>query len=403
MSMGQLRVLSVSAAVILVLFALPAGATVIAGGPYGPGGTLNGYRYNTTSLTWDSARVAAANSYFAGVQGHLVTMGSSAENSFVQTNFGGGDRWIGFTDSTATSTIDGFNLATLGTAEFGSTGGAPYPPAGNRGLGWQWVTGEPLTFVQNWGGGEPNDVGGEDAAHLRGDGLWNDHRAGATLGQTDHFLPSIIEYELGAQSLLYALNYHEARSNVGGSITNLAAAEALLALADGDPGLNARRRGYATIINLLGTGGEGHYANNDAFLLGGEDFAVEATGWIFIPSAGNWTFGTNTDDGSRLVIGPFTKADDVLSGPHDHLAVFNFSSAGWYPLRLVFFERGGGDEVELFAAQGSFGSWDSTNFRLVGDTANGGLMVTNVFPEPATLSLLALGGLSILARRRRQR
>jgi hypothetical protein len=31
--------------------------------------------------------------------------------------------------------------------------------------------------------------------------------------------------------------------------------------------------------------------------------------------------------------------------------------------------------VELYAAKGSFGLWDPTNFRLVGDVANGGLAV----------------------------
>ena len=32
--------------------------------------------------------------------------------------------------------------------------------------------------------------------------------------------------------------------------------------------------------------------------------------------------------------------------------------------------------MEFFAAQGSYAAWDATNFRLVGDTANGGLAVT---------------------------
>ena len=44
-------------------------------------------------------------------------------------------------------------------------------------------------------------------------------------------------------------------------------------------------------------------------------------------------------------------------------------------MRLVFFERGGGAEVELFAAPGAHGTFNS-NFDLVGDVANGGLATT---------------------------
>jgi hypothetical protein len=63
-------------------------------------------------------------------------------------------------------------------------------------------------------------------------------------------------------------------------------------------------------------------------------------------------------------------------GPNDTLQTFNFPSAGLYPLNLVYYECGGGAGVEFFAAQGSYAAWDATNFRLVGDTANGGLAVT---------------------------
>ena len=43
--------------------------------------------------------------------------------------------------------------------------------------GWAWVTGEPYSF-QAWGSGEPNNSTEEDATHLRGDMLWNDHKSG---------------------------------------------------------------------------------------------------------------------------------------------------------------------------------------------------------------------------------
>src|SRR5439155_24891266 len=92
------------------------------------------------------------------------------------------------------------------------------------------------------------------------------------------------------------------------------------------------------------------------------------------PAPGNWTFGVNSDDGFRLTIGNFTMSYANPRAPGDTLQTFNFPAAGDYALRLVFYECGGGSEVELFAAQGSFASWGA-NFRLVGDTANGGLAV----------------------------
>ena len=49
-------------------------------------------------------------------------------------------------------------------------------------------------------------------------------------------------------------------------------------------------------------------------------------------------------------------------------------AAGDYAVKLVFYECGGGSEVEFCAAPGIFGGFDPS-FRLVGDTAGGGLAV----------------------------
>ncbi|HTL17917.1 MAG TPA: lamin tail domain-containing protein, partial [Patescibacteria group bacterium] len=108
-----------------------------------------------------------------------------------------------------------------------------------------------------------------------------------------------------------------------------------------------------------------------------DNFVVHATATITIPAPGLWTFGVNSDDGFTLSIGNFTMAYPQPRAPGDTLQTFNFAAAGDYPLDLVFYECGGGSEVELFAAKGSFGSWDATNFRLVGDAGNGGLAVSS--------------------------
>ena len=60
----------------------------------------------------------------------------------------------------------------------------------------------------------------------------------------------------------------------------------------------------------------------------------------------------------------------------DRAVLRNVTQAGTYQLRLVFYERGGGSEIELFAAEGSFGAFEANAFRLVGDVAGSGLPVS---------------------------
>ncbi len=138
----------------------------------------------------------------------------------------------------------------------------------------------------------------------------------------------------------------------------------------------------APVINYLNTSDSAHYGNDRTFpgLTIGVDqdnYVMEATATITIPAPGNWTFGVNSDDGFTLSIGGVTMAYPDPRGPADTLQTFNFAAAGDYPLALVFYECGGGSEVEMFAAQGSYASWDATHFRLVGDTASGGLGVSS--------------------------
>ena len=136
----------------------------------------------------------------------------------------------------------------------------------------------------------------------------------------------------------------------------------------------------ASVINYLNTGGSINFANDSTFPglsigVDVEDFVLDAYGTITIPAAGNWTFGVNSDDGFQLDVGPFTMSAPDPRGPTDSLQTFNFAAAGTYPIHLIYYERGGGAECELFAAQGSFTTFAPANFRLVGDVANGGLAV----------------------------
>lgn len=134
------------------------------------------------------------------------------------------------------------------------------------------------------------------------------------------------------------------------------------------------------VINYFNSGGTGNYASDNPFpgfdfATDQDNFVVEAVGTVTIPAAGAYTFGVNSDDGFYLQVGTSSVSFPSPRGPADTLGTFNFAAAGDYPLRLIFYEQGGGSGVELFAAKGSFISWNATNFRLVGDTAGGGLVI----------------------------
>ena len=128
--------------------------------------------------TWVTAKAAAEANVFMGVNGHLATITSGGEDSFVEglrVEAELGELWVGgSTDS----------------------GCAPVP-----GCGWRWVNGEgnistpqvPLTSYSNWLGGEPNNVGAGEK-HL-GIGLggsfgWNDE------GNLGNIAGYVIEYDV---------------------------------------------------------------------------------------------------------------------------------------------------------------------------------------------------------------
>jgi hypothetical protein len=161
------------------------------------------------------------------------------------------------------------------------------------------------------------------------------------------------------------------RANVG--VCDLATADGVLA----NSGLQANvYRDTVPVINFLNTENGGHFgldASFPGFTLGIAEnhFVTEVTGTVTIPTGGPWTFGVNSDDGFRCQIG--TNAFEFPSprGASDTLATFQLA-AGRYPVRLVYFQCEVGAELEFFAAAGNHASFNSS-FRLLGDTAGGGL------------------------------
>ena len=155
----------------------------------------------------------------------------------------------------------------------------------------------------------------------------------------------------------------------------------------------------APYVNYLNNGGDAHF-NSGRNLPGvtptytyWENIVIEATGTLTVPQAGLYTFGCNSDDGFGLTItGAATTwvsnastpaGSNVLDyqgsrGAGDTWGTFNFPAAGKYPVRFVWFQGGGGAEVELFAAQGAYRAFNYTDYKLVGDFGNGGLAVESL-------------------------
>jgi Ca2+-binding RTX toxin-like protein len=369
---------------------------------YGPGGTLNAYIYDPTGRNWDEARARASTMSLFGVSGHLVTVESQAEENFIRQNFPG-NFWIGLSDSTGYSLLDGVKNS------MADSGNAPASP------GFAWSNAAPYTYNAWVGSGEPNGGTGENSAQLRGDALWNDLPSGSTIpGQNDNSQTALIEFNLGelgvnALPAVQGLLMREVRSTVNQNNTQ-AEANALLA---GANKLDETYRIYP-FINIVGGGSDGGYGGGMSFPVAGDqsNFADETTGAVYIPAAGNWTFNVNSDDGFELTfpganatLGTITNGQGSTAGLNgalrfeggrgnaDTLGVFNFPAAGFYNIRLVHYEAGGGDAVELTARQGSFTGWD-TNFKLVGDTLNGGLLTYTKMPtagQSATVTVTVTG------------
>ncbi len=161
-------------------------------------------------------------------------------------------------------------------------------------------------------------------------------------------------------------------------VATLAAADAVLASPASQTAATATA---ADVVNYLGLGAPGHFLNDGPFptqtsLFVVNDFVVDATAAVTIPHAGAWTFNVNSDDGFRLTLERdgqvVTSQFDGQRGASDTLQTFQLQ-AGRYQLRLTGYNSVGGAALELSAAAGAFATFDPGAFRLVGDTAGGGL------------------------------
>ncbi len=160
----------------------------------------------------------------------------------------------------------------------------------------------------------------------------------------------------------------------------------VVALADADR-LTASTMPIATgtipYTDLLGysTGeGTGHYSLN--YPVPGlpqnqptDDYAVEVTGTMNVPTTGYYTFGLNTDDGARLVIdGTSVITDDAIHPPRDSAYVPITLTAGAHSVQWIWFNHFGGATAEAFWAAGSYSSFNSSFSLLTATVSNDGLI-----------------------------
>jgi uncharacterized repeat protein (TIGR01451 family) len=107
-----------------------------------------------------------------------------------------------------------------------------------------------------------------------------------------------------------------------------------------------------------------------------DNFAMLATGYIYIPTTGTWDFEVASDDGFDLQIGGqdvnqynggrgygFPPNNNSNFGPNTIV-----NAPGLYKFQLVWFQGGGGASCDFYAIPPG-----SSTPELVGDTADGGL------------------------------
>ena len=78
------------------------------------------------------------------------------------------------------------------------------------------------------------------------------------------------------------------------------------------------------------------------------NYGIVFKGFINIPSAGDWTFYTRSDDGSKLYFGnDLVVSNDGLHGAVERSGTRSLA-AGMQAFKLEYFERGGGEIVEFY-------------------------------------------------------
>lgn len=176
------------------------------------------------------------------------------------------------------------------------------------------------------------------------------------LGSTGGALASFsgLNANNGSNSVTVQLSEQQPGSNwqveaVDGNTTIDSIADALQWL--NNPGNAPRQVALLPTVNISDNGNRGHFSGDTLFDYS-NDFAVRATRHFSIDTAGDYSFGLNSDDGARIYInGDVLVNDDVLRAPADSIGSL-FLPAGRHTIEVIHFERGGGAALEIWAAGG---------------------------------------------------
>jgi hypothetical protein len=151
-------------------------------------------------------------------------------------------------------------------------------------------------------------------------------------------------------------------------LTSLASADALMALPPTDPAIAGEIEYTATTINIHDGGPmNGHFANDQLFVLGRDRFATAITGNINVLQSGPVTFGFYSNAGGRLRIdGNFVVQDNFGDLACDTLGTINLT-AGVHEFEFLYFEDTGMETVEIYVATqlGTFTSVKDAAFELL--------------------------------------
>lgn len=330
-----------------------------------------------TNFTWGAARTNAQTTLINGVGGHLVNITSAAENAHVTTLLSG-DAWIGGNDGAVEGTwvwADGPEAGAqfwAGTAAGTSVGG----------------------FYESWNAGEPNQSGNEDGAEINNGGGWNDQNIGASQDSviewtgSDLLVTGAVSgddtinggdgtdtlYGGGGDDTLDGGNDNDTLFG-GGDVDNLrggAGDDVIYGDSLDSVGApTAAENGWFyeyydlsnTPSNLATAGftanggrdntntlsGSGITLDTDPNIFdGGSNYALKFTTTLTVTTGGTYTFRTRSDDGSMLFLDGVQIVDnDGLHGAVTVTSAGQFLTAGNYTLEATFFERGGGEVMDV--------------------------------------------------------
>ena len=200
---------------------------------------------------------------------------------------------------------------------------------------------------------------------------------GSTATTTGDWLVRTVQVDVGATD--------DDGNVIGFQATNLETAQAAIDLTDDDIRALDVVETEEVVVNY--GAGNGRFGDDLPFEVAGDDFAIRATATVVVPEDGNYIFGFGGDDGARLCL---DDADFTLLGVRDagqqtvtgegeciqwagntgNSDTFGttFMTAGEHEIDVLWWERGGGEWLEVYTGLGTDETGQLT-LQLLGEDA----------------------------------